>query len=154
MVYRKKSSDLEGPVYDDLVEEALCFGWIDSVNRRTDDGRLIQWFSPRRPGGLWSSLNKERIERLEQEGLMSEAGRRAIDKAKSDGSWSQTDEVDALVVPSDLEAALGEHPQARTAYENLPTSNKKQLLWALYSAKRAETRARRLAAVIDQLSES
>lgn len=154
VVYRKKSSDLEGPVYDDLVEEALCFGWIDSVNRRTDDGRLIQWFSPRRRGGLWSALNKERIERLEREGLMSAAGREAIDRAKSDGSWSQTDEVDALVVPTDLEAAFGEHPEAGKAYERLPPSNKKQLLWALYSAKRADTRARRLAEVIEQLSGS
>ena len=64
IVYRKKASPLEGPVYDDLVEEALCFGWIDSRVRRVDDERVMQWFSPRRPGGIWSALNKERIERL------------------------------------------------------------------------------------------
>lgn len=152
VVYRKKSSDLEGPGYDDLVEEALCFGWIDSVTRRVDEDRVIQWFSPRRPGGLWSALNKERIERLERNGLMTAAGRAAIDRAKADGSWSQTDDVDALLVPSDLEAAFDENPDARAAYERLSDSAKKQLLWAVYSAKRPETRARRLTDVIRQLS--
>ena len=152
VVYRKKSSDLEGPTYDDLVEEALCFGWIDSVTRRVDDGRMIQWFSPRRPGGLWSALNKERIERLERDGLMEAAGRSVIDRAKADGSWSQTDEVDALVIPSDLEAAFDDSQEARAAYQGLPDTAKKQLLWSIYSAKRPETRARRLAEVIRQLS--
>jgi uncharacterized protein YdeI (YjbR/CyaY-like superfamily) len=152
LVYRKRSSDLEGPTYDDLVEEALCFGWIDSVTRRVDEDRMIQWFSPRRPGGLWSALNKERIERLERDGLMTAPGRSVIDRAKADGSWSQTDQVDALVIPSDLEAAFDNTPEARAAYERLPNAAKKQLLWAIYSAKRPETRARRLADVILQLS--
>lgn len=152
MVYRKKSSKLQGPTYDDLVEEALCFGWIDSLTRRVDEDRTIQWFSPRRPGGLWSALNKQRIERLERDGLMTSAGRAAIDQAKSDGSWSQTDDVDALVVPADFGAALDDHPGARAAYENLPESARKQVLWAIYSAKRPDTRARRIAEAIRQLS--
>jgi len=152
LVYRKKSSDLRGPVYDDLVEEALCYGWIDSVTRRVDEDRMIQWFSPRRPGGLWSALNKERIERLEREGLMTTGGRSVIDRAKADGSWSQTDQVDALVIPSDLAAAFDDTPEARAAYDSLPDAAKKQLLWAVYSAKRPETRARRVADVIRQLS--
>lgn len=151
VVYLKKSSDLEGPIYEDLVEEALCFGWIDSVTRRVDNDRVIQWFSPRRPGGIWSTLNKERIERLEKAGLMTAAGRQAIDRAKADGSWSQADDIDALVVPADLEAAFGDHPQARVAYQSLPASTKKQMLWAVHSAKRPETRARRVADVIRQL---
>ena len=96
IVYRKKSSSLDGPVYDDLVEEALCFGWIDSRVRRVDDDRMMQWFSPRREGGLWSALNKERIERLICAGHMTEVGQAAIDRAKTDGSWSQLDEVDTL----------------------------------------------------------
>jgi uncharacterized protein YdeI (YjbR/CyaY-like superfamily) len=151
VVYRKKSSDLAGPTYDDLVEEALCFGWIDSLTRRVDEGRMIQWFSPRRPGGLWSALNKERIKRLERAGLMTAAGRRAIAQAKADGSWSQTDQVDALVVPSDLEAAFVANPAAKAAYDRLPDSAKKQLLWAIYSSKRPVTRAARVADVIRQL---
>lgn len=151
VVYRKKSSRLEGPVYEDLVEEALCFGWIDSVSRRIDEDRLIQWYSPRRRGGIWSALNKERIDRLEQEGLMTDAGRQAIETAKADGSWSQLDAVDALVVPSDLEEAFGDHPGAMAAYENLSVSARKQLLWALSSAKRPDTRARRLDNIIQGL---
>jgi uncharacterized protein YdeI (YjbR/CyaY-like superfamily) len=152
VVHRNKTSDLEGPIYDDLVEEALCYGWIDSVTHRVDENRRIQWFSPRRPGGLWSALNKERIERLQQQGLMTEVGQAAIDRAKADGSWSQTDQVDALVVPPDLDAAFDGAPAARAAYLRLPDSAKKQHLWHVYSAKRPETRARRVAEVVRRLT--
>lgn len=152
VVYAKKSSELDGPTYDDLVEEALCLGWIDSVTRRVDDDRVIQWFSPRRPGGLWSALNKERIDRLQGEGLMTPAGREVIDRAKADGSWSQADAAEALIVPDDLAAAFDDHPAARAGYERLPDGAKKQLLWTIYSAKRPETRTRRVADAIDQLS--
>ena len=152
VVFRKKSSHLEGPVYDDLVEEALCFGWIDSVTHRVDEDRMLQWFSPRRPGGLWSALNKERIERLQRDGLMAEAGQAAIVRAKADGSWSQTDEVDALAVPSDLAAAFEAAPEAKAVYDGLANSAKRQHLWSVYSAKRPETRARKIAEMIDTLS--
>lgn len=151
VVFRNKSSDLEGPLYDDLVEESLCHGWIDSQARRVDDDRRIQWFSPRRPGGIWSPLNKERIERLTRAGLMTEMGQVAIDRAMADGSWSQTDELDALIVPPDLAAAFAAAPEARSAYGQLPDSLKRQHLWAVYSAKRPETRAERIARMIDSL---
>ena len=152
VVHRKKSSGLEGPVYDDLVEEALCFGWIDAVTHRVDEERILQWFSPRRPGGLWSALNKQRIERLQRDGLMTEAGQAVIDQAKTDRSWSQTDEVDALIVPSDLDTALDAVPEGRATYEGLRDSAKKELLWSIYSAKRPETRAKRIADVVRRLS--
>jgi uncharacterized protein YdeI (YjbR/CyaY-like superfamily) len=139
-------------LYDDLLEEALCYGWIDSQSRRVDEDRKIQWFSPRRPGGVWSAPNKERIDRLQRDGLMTEVGQAVIDRAKADGSWSQTDEVDALVIPADLEAAFDAAPEARIAYERLIESARKQHLWAVYSAKRPETRARRIAEIIRQLS--
>lgn len=150
VVYRKKLSDLDGPDYDDLVEEALCFGWIDSQNRRVDDDRTIQWFSPRRKGGIWSSSNKERIERLERAGLMTGAGRAAIDQAKADGSWSQFDEVDALIVPPDLAAAM-ESAGVRPAYEALADSTKRQYLWRIVSAKRPGTRAARIEETVGSL---
>ena len=153
MVYRKKSSDLEGPLYDDLVEEALCFGWIDSRVQRVDDERRMQWFSPRRKGGVWSSLNKARIERLIEEGLMSAAGQRVIDKAIADGSWSQTDEVDALVIPPDLETALDVVPGTRDAFDAMPESTRRQHLWWIHSAKRAVTRSNRIEGLIRHLSE-
>jgi uncharacterized protein YdeI (YjbR/CyaY-like superfamily) len=152
IVYRKKSSSLDGPVYDDLVEEALCFGWIDSQSRRVDDDRMMQWFSPRRKGGVWSALNKDRIERLVREGLMTEVGQATIDEAKADGSWSQTDEVDALVVPSDLQTALDAAPEAKAAYQALTDSAKKQYLWWIHSAKRPATRANRIEETIRRLS--
>ena len=152
VVYRKKSSSLEGPIYDDLVEEALCFGWIDSQTRRVDDDRVIQWFSPRRKGGLWSTINKARIERLVAQGLMTEAGQSAIDAAKADGSFTQADEVDALIVPADLKAALDAAPGAMNAYQALADSAKRNYLWWIHTAKRADTRAGRIEETIRRLS--
>ncbi len=151
VVYRKKSSDVDGPVYEDLVEEALCFGWIDSQVRRVDDDRVMQWFSPRRAGGLWSALNKERIERLVGAGLMTERGQSVIDAAKADGSWSQVDDVEALVIPGDLEDALAAAPDAQHAFDALSDSAKKRFLWWIHSAKRPPTRARRIDETIRQL---
>jgi uncharacterized protein YdeI (YjbR/CyaY-like superfamily) len=151
LVYRKKSSDLDGPSYDDLVEEALCFGWIDSQARRVDDHRMMQWFSPRRKGGLWSASNKERIEMLTTRGLIASAGWAVIDQAKADGSWSQTDEVDALVVPADLAARLDAAPAARAAYTALTDSAKRRYLWWIHTAKRPDTRAHRVEAAVDRL---
>ncbi|HEU4915102.1 MAG TPA: YdeI/OmpD-associated family protein [Acidimicrobiia bacterium] len=154
VVYRKKSSELEGPLYDDLVEEALCFGWIDSRVQRVDDERRMQWFSPRRRGGVWSSLNKTRVERLIEDGLMAEAGQRAIEAAVADGSWSQMDEVDALVIPPDVETALDLVPGARAAFDALPAATRKQHLWWIHSAKRAATRSSRIDSLIGRLSEN
>jgi uncharacterized protein YdeI (YjbR/CyaY-like superfamily) len=153
VVYRKKSSELEGPLYDDLVEEALCFGWIDSQVRRLDDERRIQWFSPRRKGGLWSTLNKERIDKLTRLGLMAPAGQKVIDQAVADGSWSQADDVDALVIPSDLGVALDAAPTSRDTYESLSDSVKRQHLWWIQSAKRASTRSARITELIRRLAE-
>jgi uncharacterized protein YdeI (YjbR/CyaY-like superfamily) len=152
LVYRKKSSSLDGPLYHELVEESLCFGWIDSVTKRVDDDRVIQWFSPRRKGGIWSALNKERVERLMGHGLMTERGQRLIDEAIADGSWSQYDDVEALVVHDDLRDALDEAPVARDAWEALSPSMRKQHLWQIYSAKRAETRSTRIESLIRELS--
>ena len=152
IVYRKKTSSLDGPVYDDLVEEALCFGWIDSRVRRVDDDRVMQWFSPRRSGGLWSAVNKERVARLIASGHMTERGQAAIDLAKADGSWSQLDDVDALIVPHDLRTALQAVPDAEAAYEALSNSAKKQYLWWIHSAKRPATRASRIEETIRRLS--
>jgi uncharacterized protein YdeI (YjbR/CyaY-like superfamily) len=139
-------------VYGDMVEEALCFGWIDSRVRRVDDDRVMQWFSPRRDGGVWSALNKERIAELTAAGLITEVGQAVIDRAKADGSWFQLDEVDALIVPPDLQAALEAAPGAVTAYEALGDSAKKPYLWWIYSSKRPTTRARRIEETIRRLS--
>ena len=152
VVYPKRSSGLEGPSYDDLVEEALCFGWIDSRVRRVDDDRLMQWFSPRRSGGVWSALNKERVARLVASGQMTERGREIIDQAKADGSWSQYDDVEALIVPPDLATALQAAPEAEAAFGVLSDSAKKQYLWWIHSAKRPTTRTNRIEETIRKLS--
>lgn len=151
LVYRKKSSALLGPTYEELLEEALCFGWIDSQSRRVDDDRTMQWFSPRRRGSIWSEPNKVRVDRLERDGLMAEPGRNAVSRAKADGSWSQTDEVDALIIPPDLDAAFAAAPRARSAYLALPDSVKRQTLWSVYSAKRPQTRTTRVTQTIATL---
>lgn len=152
VVYRKKSSPLVGPTYDDLLDEALCHGWIDSRGRRVDEDRMVLWFSPRRTGGLWSQRNKRRIEELVAAGRMAPAGQAAIDRAVADGSWSQLDEVDALVVPPDLAAALADSPEAGTAYQALSDSAKREHLWWIHSAKRPATRAHRITEVVRRLT--
>jgi uncharacterized protein YdeI (YjbR/CyaY-like superfamily) len=151
VVYRKKDADLFGPLYDDLVEEALCFGWIDSKVLGLDESRRLQWFSPRRRGGLWSPLNKQRIERLVAQGLMAEPGQRVIDEAIADGSWSQADEVEALVIPGDLAAAMDRIPGVREAFDAMAPSAKKQDLWLIHSAKREETRVDRIESLVQRL---
>jgi uncharacterized protein YdeI (YjbR/CyaY-like superfamily) len=153
VVFRKSKSALEGPTYMDLVDEALCFGWIDSVEKSVDSDRLIQWYSPRRRGGIWSALTKQRIERLESGNLMHDRGRAAIEEAKADGSWAQYDDVEALVVHDDLAEALDATPGAREAFQALPPSHRKQHLWHVYEAKRPETRERRIEATVRRLLE-
>lgn len=152
VVFKNNSSPIDGPTYDDLVEEALCFGWIDSLTKRVDADRRIQWYSPRRKGGIWSALNKRRIGKLTAAGVMHPRVQAAIDAAMADGSWSQYDAAEALILPDDLEMAFTEAPEARRAYEGASSSTKKQLLWQIYSAKRADTRAKRIELLIRDLS--
>lgn len=150
VVFPNPKSGLKGPVYEELVEEALCFGWIDSVTHSVGDGRRIQWYSPRRKGGIWSRSNKERVERLVAQGLMTERGQVVIDTAKADGSWAQYDDVEALVVHPDVEGALAE-AGVLEAFDALSMSARKQELWSVYSAKRPDTRAKRIAGLVSRL---
>jgi uncharacterized protein YdeI (YjbR/CyaY-like superfamily) len=128
--------------YDEIVEEALCFGWIDSTARGLDAERTMLMLAPRRPGSVWSALNKQRIEKLEQSGAMTPAGRAKIDAAKADGSWNALDAVEMLIMPGDLAEALGKRGLA--TYDGYPPFLKKQVLYWINSAKRSETRAQRI----------
>ena len=101
LVVQKKRSALPGVGYDEAVEEALCFGWIDSRVRRLDEDRFEQWYCPRRRGSIWSQSNKERVERLKRAGLMARAGLARVETAMGDGSWGLLDEIEAMVVPAD-----------------------------------------------------
>ena len=134
--------------YDDLVEEALSFGWIDSRPGRLDDERTMLRFTPRKKGSAWSRPNKERVERLIAAGSMAPAGLRAVEAARADGSWDALVDVDELRVPADLSAALAGDPAAAAGFAALSPSAKKPILFWVTSAKREETRARRIADVL------
>src|SRR5512144_1140437 len=112
LVFDKKSSRHDRLAYADAVEEALCFGWIDSTVRTLDDARYVQLMAPRKPKSTWSRTNKERVERLIALGLMAAPGHASIERAKANGSWASLDAVEALVVPEDLASALSTHPGA------------------------------------------
>ncbi len=133
-----------GVSYDDAVEEALCFGWIDSTGNPLDEDRYLLWMAPRKPKSVWSAPNKRRAAALTRDGRMTDAGRAAIRVAKRNGSWDALSEADALVVPDDLAAALDADPQARRHWDAFPPSSKKLILHWVGSAKREETRHRRV----------
>jgi uncharacterized protein YdeI (YjbR/CyaY-like superfamily) len=130
--------------YEESVEEALCFGWIDGVMNRVDDDRIMQWFAPRKPKGTWAQSNKERVARLDAAGLMTDAGRAAVELAKANGAWQSLDVIDALIVPDDLAAALAERPGARELFDASSASVRRASLAWVYQAKRPETRAGRV----------
>jgi uncharacterized protein YdeI (YjbR/CyaY-like superfamily) len=134
--------------YDELVEEALCFGWIDSRPGSLDEERTMLRFTPRKRGSVWSRPNKERVERLIADGSMTAAGLRAIEAARADGSWDALNDVDALVVPVDLAAALAGDAAAARGFGAMSPSVQKPILFWVTSAKRPETRARRITEIL------
>ena len=131
--------------YEAVIEEALCFGWVDSTAKTLDSERSMMLMTPRKPSSTWARTNKERVERLLAAGLMQPAGIAAVETARANGSWTVLDSVEALEVPDDLAAALDAEPGAREAYEGFSPSNRKMILWWVKSAKRSETRERRIA---------
>jgi uncharacterized protein YdeI (YjbR/CyaY-like superfamily) len=144
LVSWRRQSGRTGPTYEEVVQEALCFGWIDSKGTKLDDDRTMLWFSPRKRGSGWARSNKLRIERLLADGLMAEAGLARIEEAKQDGSWTRLDAVEDLVVPDDLAAAFAGHPGAREHWDRFPRSVRRAALEWIVQAKRPETRARRV----------
>jgi uncharacterized protein YdeI (YjbR/CyaY-like superfamily) len=128
----------------DLCEECLCVGWIDSKPARIDDRRSALLCTPRKPGSGWSKVNKDRLERLLAAGLVLPAGLAAIEAAKADGSWSKLDDVDALAVPDDLAAALDVYPAARANFDAFPPSTRRGILEWILQAKTAPTRSKRI----------
>jgi uncharacterized protein YdeI (YjbR/CyaY-like superfamily) len=130
--------------YEDAVLHALSVGWVDSTQKRLDDERTMLYFARRTPNSMWSRPNKERVERLERDGLMTEAGRRAVQDAKDSGRWSALDEVEDLVVPGDLAAALAAE-DAVQKWDAYPGSQRRVMLQWIAQAKRPETRERRVA---------
>ena len=145
----KKGQDASGAArphlpYDEVVEEALCFGWVDSTIRKYDDDRSQLLVTPRKRGSNWSRANKQRIARLLAAQLMDPAGLACVAAAQADGSWAALDEVDALVEPPDLGAALDADPEARRRWDSFPPSAKRGIVEWLLNARRPETRAGRV----------
>jgi len=144
----RKASGRDRVPYAELVEEALCFGWIDSTVNILDDERGLQLMTPRRPKSGWTRLNKSRFAALEAEGRMTDAGRRAVEVAKANGWWTISDAVEDLIEPDDLAEALDASPTARAAWDGFPPSARKQMLWWVVSAGRPATRANRITKVV------
>jgi len=154
LIYYKKSTGKAKLIYNDAVEEALCFGWIDSTMRPLDTERFMQRFTPRKPKSVWSGLNKKRIKKIMAEGLMTKAGLEKIETAKKDGSWESFDHVEAMQVPEDFEKALSKNKKAKINFENFPQFAKKQLLYRINSAKTEATRKERIIFCVKMVAEN
>jgi uncharacterized protein YdeI (YjbR/CyaY-like superfamily) len=144
LISYKKATGKPRFEYDEAVEEALCFGWIDSKPNKLDDERSMLWFAPRKPGTGWSKINKARAEKMIEAGRMTSAGLAKIEAAKRDGSWSALDSIEALEVPPDLATALSANPIAQQHFDTFPRSVKRGILEWIANAKKPETRAKRI----------
>jgi uncharacterized protein YdeI (YjbR/CyaY-like superfamily) len=149
LVTWRSGSGKQGLPYEEAVEEALCFGWVDSTAGTVDDERGKLYFAPRKPNSGWAATNKARVERLIADGRMAPAGLAAIERAKQNGSWELLDSVERLEVPPDLEAALEASPSAASNFAAFPPSVRKQALTSLAMARRPETRAERVRRIAD-----
>ena len=139
--------------YEEAISEALRFGWVDSTYRSLDAERGMLWWSPRRKGSYWARTNRERVARLEAEGRMTDAGRAVVAAARADGSWTILELVEDLVVPDDLSEALEARAGARERWEALPPTARRAFLRWLVTAKRAPTRAARVAETAELVAE-
>lgn len=152
LVIFKKNSPRTNLSYDDAVEEALCFGGIDGVKRSVDEGRYMHRFSPRKPDSKWSQTNKERVGRMRDARLMTAAGEQAVQRARENGSWDRPVAPSGpLPMPPEFEARLKRSKKARTFFESLAPSYRRQYVDWVASAKREDTRKRRINAAIDLL---
>ncbi|MEN7550043.1 YdeI/OmpD-associated family protein [Rapidithrix thailandica] len=154
LVYFRSSTKVASMSWSEAVDEALCFGWIDSTKKTIDKERYMQYFSKRKPNSTWSKINKEKVAKLIQNNLMTKAGFDSIDTAKQNGSWSILNEVEALVVPEDLKEELANYKGSKEYFDSLSKSIKKILLYWVISAKRPETRQKRILEIAENASKN
>ena len=152
LVYAKKHTGLPSLTYNDAVEEALCFGWIDSKINPIDDAFFMQVFTPRNLKSAWSALNKARVERLLAAGLLAAAGLAMVKAAKESGTWHALKHVEELKIPPDLAKAIKANPDAGRHWASYSPSRRKAVLYRLAGAKRPETRARYLLDIINNMA--
>lgn len=148
VTFKKAAGDRYLP-YEDIVQECLAWGWIDSLPRKKDDLRSMLWIAPRKPGSAWSRVNKAHVATLQAQGLMTPAGRAVVDRARADGTWDALDAVEDGVIPPDLAAAFEAAPGTRAIWDSWPRSVTRGALEILLNAKRPATRAARIAAILD-----
>ena len=153
LVTYKKPSKYYLP-YKAIVQECLCFGWIDSLPRKLDEEKTMLYISPRKEGSNWSQVNKEYVAKLQQAGLLHEAGLQKIEQAKQDGSWSFLDDVEALILPDDLELAFSNNKTARENWTAFPPSVKRGILEWIKNAKRSETRVKRIRDTVEKAAKN
>lgn len=148
LIMYKKSSGKPTILYNEVVEEALCFGWIDSVPRKRDAESSFLYISVRKAKSGWSALNKTRIEKLLRENKMAAAGLQKIEAAKKDGSWSALDKIEALEMPAALQKALTRNKKALAHFNGFPSSVRKQLFLWVESAKTPVTKEKRITGIV------
>ena len=148
VVRRRADPGQEHIGYEDLIREALCWGWVDGQAAPLDEQHSMLWFTRRKPNSPWAATNKARVADLEREGRLQPSGVAEIERAKANGMWTVYDSVDALEEPADLAAALDADPAARSAWNGFPASVRKQALAAIALARRPETKATRIGAIV------
>ena len=144
LVYYTKKSNLPSISWREAVDEALCFGWIDSTTKKVDDSSFIQYFSKRKPKSIWSKINKEKVQLLIDSKRMTKAGFESVEIAKQNGSWTILDEVEELIIPDDLEIAFNKYNGSKDYFLSLSKSTTKIILSWIVLAKRQETRQKRI----------
>jgi uncharacterized protein YdeI (YjbR/CyaY-like superfamily) len=152
--FAKKDSGITSLNYAQALDGALCYGWIDGQSKSIDDVYYLQKFTSRRPKSIWSKRNVGKVAELIKAGKMQPAGQAAIDAAKADGRWDQAyDSPSNATIPPDFQEELDRHPKAKAFYETLNKTNTYAFLWRIQTAKKAETRAKRIALSIQMLED-
>ncbi|MFA5809408.1 MAG: YdeI/OmpD-associated family protein [Thermoleophilia bacterium] len=154
LAYYKKHTGKSSVQYEEAVEEAICFGWIDSQVKAIDDERYVQHYTPRKKSSVWSQSNKDRVHRMIVEGRMTEYGMAAVLEAQKGGNWEALADVDNLVVPEDLSAALSANEKAEEFFNQVSSSDQKAYLYWIASAKQDETRKKRIKMTVKQLAKN
>lgn len=154
LIFYKQHSSKFNLSWSDSVDEALCFGWIDSTKKTIDKERFKQYFSKRKPKSNWSKVNKIKIKNLIEKGLMQEAGFKSIKIAKENGSWTFLDSIENLEIPEDLAKELKNKKEAFKNFHNFSKSTKKSLLYWVASAKKEDTRQKRIMKIIENTNEN
>ena len=149
LIYYRTSTKIPSLSWSEAVDEALCFGWIDSTKKKIDEERYMQYFSRRKPKSTWSKINKEKVAHLIQNKRMTKAGYESIERAKQNGSWTHLEEVDSLQIPEDLKEEFAKHQGSMEYFESLSNSDKKILLYWIISAKRPATRQKRISEIAE-----